>query len=187
MAAVVLFSLWLGARRGLFRTLAELAAYVAAYLAAVVLTGRLAAAVAEWIRPLAEGKLREIAGDYLAGLREELPAFLELGEALGAEGPELGELIERGLYNLAYMLSFAVIFLAVLIALRLAIRAADLVTRLPLIHQVNVLGGLAIGAVKGLVIVWLLLFLAERTGLLIAPAAIRGSYLVPLLQRILPL
>ena len=190
IAAIVLLSIYLGARRGLFRTLAELASYIAAYVAASVLSGRLAVLVAKWIRPMAESKLHEMVGDYLSGLREDLPDFLSLddiGEIWDTDALDAGPFIEQGLHNLAYMLSFVVIFIAALLLLRLLIRAADLITKLPVIHQCNALGGVLIGAAKGILIVFLLLWIAKETGLLVSQAAMERSYFVPILQRFLPL
>ena len=48
IAVIVVFSAWLGAKHGLFRTLAELAAYVVAYVASVILSGRLAGLAVEF-------------------------------------------------------------------------------------------------------------------------------------------
>ena len=187
IAVIVVFFVLLGAKHGLFRTLAELAAYVVAYVASVILSGRLAGLAVEWIRPLAESKLHEMVGDYFAGLREDLPAFLSVEGLMDTDAIDMGPFIEHGLYNLAYMLCAVVIFLVVLIALRLVIRALDLVTKLPVIHQFNTLGGLLIGGAKGILLVVLILLLARQTGLLVDPAAMSGSYVVPILQRFLPL
>ncbi len=187
IAAIVLLSIYLGAKRGLFRTLAELVSYIVAYVATTILAGRLADLAVEWIRPIAESKLHEMVSDYFSGLREDLPAFLSIGELVDMDTLDMSPFIEQGLRNLAYMLSFVVIFIVVLLLLRLLIRAVDLVTKLPVIHQFNALGGLLIGAAKGLLIVFLLLWIARETGLLISQTAMEQSYFVPILQRLLPL
>ena len=186
---ILALSVLLGARRGLFRSLAELVSYIAAYAVTTLLAGGIAAAAADWVRPLAEERIRAIVSDYLAGLLEEVPAFLtDLtggGDLLVQALPEA--IVDQGLYNLAYALVFAALFLAVLLALRLLIRAVDAVLKLPLLHEVNTLGGIAAGAAKGLLIVFALLLLARRTGLLISAGAMEGSRLLPLLRRLLPL
>lgn len=183
---VLALSIFLGARRGLFRSLAELVSYIAAYAVTSLLAGGAAAAAVDWVRPIAEERIRAIVNDYLSGLLEEIPAFLTDGGNLLAHGlPEV--IVDQGLYNLAYALVFAVLFLAVLLALRILIRAVDALLKLPLLHEVNTLGGIAAGAVKGLLIVFLLLLLARRTGLLISAGAMESSRIVPLLQRFLPL
>ena len=189
IGVIVVLSVWLGGKHGLFRTLAELAAYVAAYAASALLSGRVAGMAVEWIRPLAESKLQVIVDEYFSGLRQELPAYLDIGELVEAARNELdiGPLIEQGMYNLSYMLCAVVIFLVVLVILRLIIRALDLVTKLPVIHQFNTLGGLLIGGAKGVLLVTVILLLARQTGLLVSPAAMSGSYFVPILQKFLPL
>lgn len=185
--AVVALSALLGVKRGLFRSLAELVSTIAAYLAASLLAGGLAAAAVDWVRPLAEERLRALAGDYLAGLLEEAPAFLTAGffeDLIEQAAPEA--IVEQGLYNIAYAAAFVVLFLAVLLALRLAIRAVDTVLKLPLLHELNALGGGAVGALKGAVLIGLLLWLARRTGLLVSPEALGGSLLAPFWLNFLP-
>ena len=115
IGVIVVLSVWLGGKHGLFRTLAELAAYVAAYAASALLSGRVAGMAVEWIRPLAESRLQVIVDEYFSGLRQELPAYLDIGELVEAARNELdiGPLIEQGLYNLSYMLCAVVIFLVV--------------------------------------------------------------------------
>jgi len=190
IAAVVALTVLLGVRRGLFRSLAELASYVVAYLAASLLAGGLARQAALWLRPLAEERIRAVAGDYLSGVLSEAPGFLTAGLEglldLGAS-EALETVVEQGLYNLAYAIVFAVLFVVALIVLRIAIRAVDTVLKLPLLHQANAIGGGAVGALKGLLAVGLVLWLARRTGLLISPDALEGSYLAALFRQFLPL
>lgn len=184
---IVALSLLMGARRGLFRTLAELVSTIAAYVIASLLTGGLAAAAAEWLRPIAEERLSALVSEYLSGALEKAPAFLTAGvleKFLERAVPEA--IVEQGLYNIAYALVFVAVFLLALIALRILIRMVDTVLKLPLLHEVNTLGGAAAGALKGAVLVGLLIWLARRTGLLVSPEALAGSLLAPLWLRFLP-
>lgn len=184
---IVALSLLMGARRGLFRSLAELVSTIAAYVIASLLTGGLAAAAAEWLRPIAEERLSALVSEYLSGALEKAPAFLTAGvleEFLERAVPEA--IVEQGLYNIAYALVFVAVFLLALIALRILIRMVDTVLKLPLLHEVNTLGGAAAGALKGAVLVGLLIWLARRTGLLVSPEALAGSLLAPLWLRFLP-
>jgi len=194
MAAVVVLLAWIGAKRGLFRTLAELLSYVVAYIAASVLGGYAASYVVEWIRPMAEAKLHELAGDYLSGLLEDLPPVLlehagELPDLSGIDlnGIDVGPFIETGLYNISYAISFVVIFLLTMILLRLIISAMDIATRLPLIRQLNDLGGFLCGAVKGVLLVAFVLYLAGKTGLFISESAMEGSWILAVLKWYWPL
>jgi len=70
--------------------------------------------------------------------------------------------------------------------LRDAVRDGDLVARLPLIHQVNTLGGLVFGGLKGLLVVWLLLWLDGKTGLLLGSGVLEGSYIAPIFLQFFP-
>ncbi len=49
---------------------------------------------------------------------------------------------------------FNVIFVIIYIVMQLIIRVADIVSRLPVLHQINKTGGLLLGLVKGLIVVW---------------------------------
>ena len=185
--AVVAVSAVIGAKRGLFRSLAELVCYIAAYVITSLLAGSLAASAAQWLRPIAEERIRALVGDYLSGVLEEVPSLLSGGfleDLLDHALPEA--IVEQALYNLAYAIVFVVVFLLVVIALRLLIRAVDTVLKLPLLHEANALGGGAIGALKGLVIVGLLLWLARQTGHLISAGAMEESILAPIFLKILP-
>ena len=62
--------------------------------------------------------------------------------------------------------------------LRLAIRALNLTFRLPLLRQVNCLGGLLFGAAKGLVLVYLGVWLLGQAGILLTPEVIAESTLL---------
>lgn len=188
ICAVVALSLLIGARRGLFRSLAELVSCIAAYVITSLLAGGLASAAAEWLRPMAEERVSALVEAYLSGALEKAPAFLTAGfleELLEQALPEA--IVEQGLYNIAYAAVFVVLFLVVIFALRLLIRAVDTVLKLPLLHELNTFGGAAVGALKGAVLVGLLLWLAQRTGLLVSQEALTGSLLVPFWQRFLPL
>lgn len=199
IAAIVVLCILIGKRRGLFRTLAELVSYIVAYFCTAFLAGQVSAAVAEWLRPMVEAKFHELTADITwnaveSGL-ENLPAFMReeqllepVREALeGGMAVDMGPLIEQALQNLAYMVSFIVIFIVVLVVLRIIIRTLDIFTKLPVIHELNALGGILAGAVKGLVLVFLLLWLAKETGYLVSADAMADSYIVPYLQGFLPL
>ena len=100
---------------------------------------------------------------------------------------DVGPYVEQTLQNLAYMISFIILFIVVMIVLRLIIRALDILTKLPVIHELNSIGGVLAGAAKGVVLVLVLLWLANQTGLLISQEAAANSYIVPYLQGIFSL
>ena len=206
VAVVIILSI-IGKKRGLFRTLAELVSYIVGWIAASVLAKKVSVAVAEWLRPWVEGKLENIAEDLLAcvdleqGFEEMISSlpeglaklFLDAGFAgkleqliLGNVSFDFGPYVEELLQNIAYMLSFIVLFLIVMFFLRFLIKALDILTKLPVIHQLNAAGGVLIGALKGLVLVLLLLWLAGETGYLVPREAMTHSYIVPYLQDVFP-
>ncbi len=53
-------------------------------------------------------------------------------------------------------LSFILTFLVLLIALRILSKVLDLISKLPVLHQINKLTGLIAGFVRGLITIWLL-------------------------------
>lgn len=69
--------------------------------------------------------------------------------------------------NLAHFImtgiSFFIALIFISLVLHLIIRALDLVTKLPVIKHVNRTLGLLVGAVKGLLVVWVLLYLISLT------------------------
>ena len=61
-------------------------------------------------------------------------------------------------------ISFIVTFVVILILLWVLCIALDLISKLPLLNQINKLAGLAAGLVHGLVIVWILFILLTVFG-----------------------
>jgi len=208
IASIVVVCIWIGKNRGLFRTLAELVSYLVAWVAASVLASAVSAAVAEWLRPWMTEKVQRIADDFISNVDLEtgfsdmintLPEglaklFRDAGLAekmedilLGSVHIDVGPYVEQTLQNIAYMISFIVLFIVVMIVLRLIIKALDLLTKLPVIHELNSIGGVLAGAAKGIVLVLVLLWLSKQTGLLITQEATANSYIVPYLQVVFPL
>ena len=195
IAIVVIFALsvWSGARKGLFRSLAELVVYLLGLIGASLAASGLTDQVVELLRPVLESKVSEAINDYISGTLADLP----FGEALaGLDG--VGELtgnaasgmvdlmVETLLYNLAYVLVFLAVFLVVVFLLKCIINLGDFLLRLPVLHEMNTLGGILIGAVKGILIVCLILWLDSKAGLLLDSTAVQGSYIAPFLLKILP-
>jgi uncharacterized membrane protein required for colicin V production len=63
-------------------------------------------------------------------------------------------------YSMACMiinaLSFAITFLILLIGLRVLCLVLDIISKLPVLHQINKLAGLIAGVVRGMIVIWLL-------------------------------
>ena len=71
------------------------------------------------------------------------------------------ELVETFAYAILYIL----IFVALVLLLRLAALAINLVLRLPVLFSVNTFGGALLGLLEGMMVVWLLIWLAPRLGI----------------------
>ena len=53
-------------------------------------------------------------------------------------------------------ISFVLVFLGVSIIMRIIIRCLNLLSRLPVIHTMNKMGGMLVGLLKGLILLWLI-------------------------------
>ena len=66
---------------------------------------------------------------------------------------KVGEFVaEQILQRAAWTISFTII----LIAMAIAVHVLDLIAKLPVLNSINHLGGLAIGLLEGMIVVWLL-------------------------------
>ena len=187
-AAILLGSMILGIRRGLFRTLAGLLilvlAIAGARMAAEALTPR-AVALAQ---PVIEARIqRQIdaaleAPEPEAGrMPEENLGPEDLLTLLGVGEDRLEELADAaraavrdtGVSVLTavaacvtepvlYSVLFLALFAALLVLLRLAARALDLVLKLPVLHGANALGGALVGLLEGLAVLLLLTTILSR-------------------------
>ena len=169
IGAVLLLFLFIGARKGFFRMLADLVLVFAAILGARFLADWLSGAVAQRLTPHLEGwvsqRLEETMGD-LAGLAEEVIAAAS------------AELIQ----TLAYGILFLAAFLGVLLALRLIVGATDLFLRLPVLRQCNQLGGAALGLLLGCLVAWIAVRLCLTFDLWVTEDMVAGSRLLGLLD-----
>ena len=193
IAAVLVLSVWIGGKKGLFRSLAELVVYLLGLIGASLAAGALTDRVVELLRPVLESKVSEAISDYITGALADVPfggaiAGLEgIGDLAGDAAQEAVDLlVETLLYNLAYVLVFLAVFLVFVLVLRIVINLGDLLLRLPVLHEMNTLGGILIGALKGVLIVCLILWLDSKAGVLLSPGAVQGSYIAPFLLKILP-
>lgn len=220
IVAVLVLFMYQGRKRGLFRTLADLAVVAVALVLAYQIAGFAAGVIVEnYIRPAAheaivsqvdetirshggnvpteldlawvleaipEGFLRDKAMEALENL--DLSPVQQAGQAarekLLQEGYRMvDKALDTVVYGVLQGVICAVIFLLLLIVLKMVVKTLDLTTKLPLIHQFNELGGLLIGAGKGLVLVCLAVWVLSRTGVL-SPQTLEGSYLVALAAKI---
>lgn len=67
------------------------------------------------------------------------------------------QLAEAIIQRIAWTLSFAVVMILLLVLVHML----DIISKLPVLNSINHMGGLAVGLVQGLVIVWIMLFIIE--------------------------
>lgn len=198
------FALW-GMRRGFVMTLCSLIALLVALVGALAVTNFFAPAVAGWLEPVIQPSVAAAVEEALpeeatqAGLsREQLLELLEQTDLPFGLEDSLAELVEqlptlepqtvvedvalsltqKAAQMIAKALVFLVCFVLILILWHLLAHALDLVARLPGLHFLNRVGGLALGAVRGAVFVFACLWLLRFSGLLPQQAA-DGSALLP--------
>lgn len=189
IAVFVLFA-FLGAKKGLLLSLCSLLAVVVALIGATFLSDALSPILAAHFSPSLEGFLSQHLDAILAGQSGEEQGFLWafVNEALKGIDPSAAEnfLTQLALQATQLLLRpilFSIAFVVVLIAWTLLSRALDLVTRLPVLHTLNSVGGLLFGAAEGTVLYVVALFLI-RAFLpdLIPPEWEKGSLLLKYLS-----
>lgn len=189
IVALLAFFAWRGASKGLILSLCGLAAVFVAFFAAQFLSDLFYKPVANILRPVIVQAVQEVAPtpavtadptlpgytlDELMdsitenGLFEGFTDFLEQGmEDDGVQFDILHPLDSLAVYlsqGIAKALLFGIIFIAVLLAWFLISHALDLAFHLPILSTVNTGGGLAIGLVKGVLTVIVLVWLGQLAG-----------------------
>ncbi len=183
---IVALCVWRGWRHGLIRTAVMLvgfvlAAFVAGQVAAPLAEGIYTAAVAPRVEEVVSARVAEIGEteitlglDTLFGEESALPSYFEGMGWETAVTVQLGDRSEQAVqqaiqpaieqvlkpvtvYLLKAVLSF-LLFLVLLIAVVLLSRVLDAVFKLPLLKQLNQVGGLAVGFLQG--VFWALVFTA---------------------------
>ena len=189
LAAVLAVFALLGARKGLIRSLMALVSVVVALIGATLLTAMFVEPVTDLVYPVR----RDIPSDALAAEDGDLSAggLLpdELSEALGEALDTLKRFgvsddaidgvtksvtdsavsaAERAAYLLVKTIVQAALFLAFFLALMLLLRllthGLDRLFSLPVLAQLNGLGGAALSLMEGALLIFLIVFLAPRLG-----------------------
>ena len=191
LAAVLAVFALLGARKGLIRSLMALVSVVVALIGATLLTAMFVEPVTDLVYPKVEERVleqfeRDIPSDALAAedgdlsagglLPDELSDLL--GEALDSDDAIDGvtksvtdsavSAAERAAYLLVKTIVQAALFLAFFLALMLLLRllthGLDRLFSLPVLAQLNGLGGTALSLMEGALLIFLIVFLAPRLG-----------------------
>lgn len=195
VAALVFFA-WRGERRGFVLTLCSLLAVLVAFIGATLITNAAAPKVAEYIQPRLEQSIQEsleekaleVNAEDSLGVAEVMAALREKGGVYEWAADSIGDIlqdIDISSYTqqaakaasaiagqLARSILFPLSFLLLLLAWAFVSHALDLVTKLPVINSLNHgLGGL-MGLVKGVVVVYVAVWL------LCGPAGVLTSQMV---------
>ncbi len=195
LAALLLGAVIFGAVRGLYRSVAGLLVLVLALAGAAWLTETCAAGVEDCVRPVLTERMEALVSEAVAGQLDQTGGFSEtelfssaeallqrfgwegdLGETVqqstadairGAEAALAAALLESLLPAVVRTALQAVFFLLLLLVLWLVSRLIrPLFERLPVIRQCNSLLGAAAGLIQGILLIWLILWFARKTGFL---------------------
>ena len=180
------FFAWRGAAKGLVLSLCGLAAVFVAFFAAQFISDAFCVPVANIIRPVITQSLEETVrevGDLAVGgeqsgytvndllnyikenerfqgfsdfIRQAVPADVQMPSVSALAG-----YLSRGI---AKIVLFAVVFIGVQVAWFLVSHALDLAFHLPILAEVNLVGGLVIGLVKGVLLIIVLVWLGQVSG-----------------------
>jgi len=177
-AALILLFMFFGGRRGLIRSLFGLTSFFVSILLANLLypsigrilreTGGLyerlrdALSGAQWLPDAAGYTSRSSQNLFISGLN--LPDFMKFSlmennnaEAYGIlEATGLSDYIGGFLANVVInVLSMLIAFVVVYFGMKLLGKLLDAIARLPVLSFINRLGGLAIGFLQGVLVIWL--------------------------------
>ena len=194
LAAVLAVFALLGARKGLIRSLMALVSVVVALIGATLLTAMFVEPVTDLVYPKVEERVleqfeRDIPSDALAAedgdlsagglLPDELSEALDTLKRFGVSDDAIDGVTksvtdsavsaaERAAYLLVKTIVQAALFLAFFLALMLLLRllthGLDRLFSLPVLAQLNSLGGAALSLMEGALLIFLIVFLAPRLG-----------------------
>ncbi len=192
LAAVLLLALVLGWRQGFVQALTRIVVVVAALLLAGWIAERLAEPAAEWLEPLLKERLEQSltaqgntddAGEMLAAFGFSGDALSELVDKAAQRTQQAGEtlldaVVSTALCSAAYAVVYVVSFLLLLLLLRLVLSPLHLFTKLPVVHGINALLGGALGLVKGMLLVFLAVWVLQRLQIFVTPELVRKTVLL---------
>lgn len=192
IAAVLVLAVWLGARRGLLKTMAGLAVVLLALWGASLAADHLTDPVAAWLEPiLTQGIEEKLSVSDTADAGQMLEAFRFRGDSLERmlelvqqRVQETGQSILKAVaasvsHAIAGTAVYLAAFLLLLILLRLLVRPLDrLAHKLPVVRTVNALGGGALGLMCSVLLLFVAVWVMQRFGLLLTPELVDSSILL---------
>lgn len=187
VAALVFFA-WRGERRGFILTLCSLVAVLVAFIGATLITNAAAPKVAEYIQPKLEQSIQESLDekakevdlidyfnveDVMAVLREKggvyewaadsieevlRDPFFKDNTFISSYTQQAAKAAAAIAAQLARSILFPIVFLLLLIAWAFISHALDLVSKLPVVNSLNHGLGGAMGLIKGVVVVYVVVW-----------------------------
>lgn len=169
--AVLLLAIWIGAKQGLFRALAGLVILLLALVGASILARALTPAISEWIYPIWEQRVNEqIEETVEQQVPEKVQALLErfdidlVDRVEDAGSAAIVAATKTVITSMVYSAIYLVSFILLMVVLHLFAQAVGLLLKIPFLREVDALGGAVIGLLKGILLVFFLLWLAARFG-----------------------
>ncbi len=186
-AALLLFFILRGKKRGLIKTIAGILVIVLAF----PLAGALADKTAD---PIAERFVTPSVSDFLAPKAEETKNAFEfktmlikigvpesLAESVVSASP-VNELLSNATKTLSQKLTYALLYLIYFIILilifKLLIKLIDKIFDLPVLNLINSLGGLLCGAVLGYLLILVTAIILINLGVLLDSQTIESTHLL---------
>lgn len=190
LAAALAFFVFLGAKRGLFKSLTGLLVLIAAIVGAVILASYAAEPLGAVLYPMVEEHFIEmiplpeeidLAGsELLASAGAVADKLAQFGLDLSVLGDFLTETDGAAIVSAAAETLFlsvlqgiltVIFFILLLVALKLLVGTFNLVFKLPLLHFVNTLGGALFGLIEGGLFLFLAIFILQKCGVSLSPYA----------------
>ena len=188
LAAVLVGLVWLGAKRGLMKSLAGVISVGAAFFGASWCANRFVTPVSRWL--LRESIQQKLSGQDGADAGELLSAFAfdthsleKILEDVAQRVKETGESVfsavtESVSHSIAYGIVYAAAFIAILLVVWLLLKPLDLAGKLPVVRTVNAWGGALLGLVWAVLLLFAAVWLMQRFNWVVTPELIRDSILL---------
>ena len=186
LAAVLVGLVWLGAKRGLMKSLAGVISVGAAFFGASWCANRFVTPVSRWLEPLLRESIQQKlsgqdgadAGELLSAFAFDAHSLEKILEDVAQRVKETGESVfsavtESVSHSIAYGIVYAAAFIAILL-----VKPLDLAGKLPLVRTVNALGGALLGLVWAVLLLFAAVWLMQRFNWVVTPELIRDSILL---------
>ena len=187
LAAVLVGLVWLGAKRGLMKSLAGVISVGAAFFGASWCANRFVTPVSRWLEPLLRESIQQKlsgqdgadAGELLSAFAFDTHSLEKILEDVAQRVKETGESVfsavtESVSHSIAYGIVYAAAFIAILLVVWLLLKPLDLAV----VRTVNAWGGALLGLVWAVLLLFAAVWLMQRFNWVVTPELIRDSILL---------